>query len=146
MNDRTSLWTNLEEQLSEWGHHLDRMKSESEKYREEYILELERQYMEIRTEFNELRQHNQKKLKEAQAQNISYSELLKRQSEEQLDVARENLEAMQEATQSHSERLASLTKEKNRQLNKSAEELGEGFANAWSELAKGFDKALLKLQ
>lgn len=143
-------WDTLEEQLAAWGRQLDQLRVRANMAGSETLRNLEERYDEVTRQAEALRKDAEEKAKTAQRLADQQSETLVKGVRDSVaqtsKSAKENYTEFTEKAAVHAETAAETIKETSEKLWVGAQEMGEGFRNAWEEMRKAFENASERMQ
>lgn len=142
---RSGDWSRLETELKLWGRKLDELRQQSDRVGDSVIAELQRRYETLTKETEALKRSTDREIRLAREELERTKTQAQAQSHSRVGTtvskAKEGARSVREISQGIGKR----TGETARAMSKGARHLGAGFARAWSELRKGFQQAYSSL-
>lgn len=144
MDSYEEKWRALDEQISAWGRYIERMKDKADIYSEQFLLDMERQYLKVRQDFSDLKLRMNESMSATGEQTENLQKSLWEQTETQMELANANFDYLCTLARENTEKFEDATKEQADQFQEGYEKMSESFTSAWRDLVEGMENSLKK--
>lgn len=135
-------WRAMDEKLSSWGRYIERMKDKADVYSEQFLLDMEKQYLMVQKDFKDLKVKTDEKISLAEQNSEAISEQMRDQTEQQMKLARENFDHLCSMAKENSEKFTEASKEQTEQIQEGYNKVANSFASTWSDLVEGIEESM----